>query len=90
MNTILKTLFTFLAGAIIGSITALLTAPRSGKDTRKKIADDFNAQKEKLEEAATKKLEEAKEILNKGIENSQEASKKQIDKVAETLKVSDN
>lgn len=90
MNTILKTIFTFLAGAVVGAITGILTAPRSGKDTREKVVNDIKFQKEQLEDVASKKLEEAKMILNQSIEKSKKATKKQIDRVAETIKVSDN
>ena len=38
-NTFLGTVFTFLTGAMIGAGLALLYAPQTGEETRKKIKE---------------------------------------------------
>ncbi len=88
MNTVIKAILTFISGATIGLLTGILTAPRSGKATRVKVITDIKDQKDQLEEAATRKLEEAKTILNESIEKQKKASMNNIDKVAEAIKVS--
>ena len=64
------------AGLAIG----VLTAPRKGKHTRKRLINDFDSAKDSLEHVANEKLLEAKSILNKTIEtqkkNGVEAAKK--------------
>ena len=42
-------LLAFLAGAAIGGLAALLLAPRSGEQTRKRLADLSDEAKEKLQ-----------------------------------------
>lgn len=59
-----KTLLTFLAGAAVGAVTALLLAPESGEKTRDRIrakaADAAGMAKEKIVEGLDA-LEEALE-----------------------------
>ena len=59
-----KTLLTFLAGAAVGAVTALLLAPESGEKTRDRIrakaADAAGMAKEKILEGLDS-LEEALE-----------------------------
>ena len=59
-----KTLLTFLAGAAVGAVTALLLAPESGEKTRDRIrakaADAAGMAKEKILEGL-ESLEEALE-----------------------------
>lgn len=53
-------LVAFLLGAVAGGVTALLMAPASGADTRKKIGDALRRAKEK----AGEELEGAKEFAD--------------------------
>jgi len=43
-------IFGFLAGAAIGALAGVLFAPRSGKETRERIANKLNDSKEELED----------------------------------------
>ena len=52
----------------VGIAIGMLTAPRKGKQTRAKFPKDFDRQKDSLEMAANRKLEEAKSIFAKTIE----------------------
>ena len=40
----------FLAGVIVGGVAALLLAPASGEDVRKKIKDELEEVREKIKE----------------------------------------
>ncbi len=64
MNNAAKTILSFAIGTGVGLATGLLTAPRSGKKTREQISNEIDRQKNALEESATNKLNEAKELLN--------------------------
>ena len=66
----------FLAGAAIGAGLALLYAPQSGVETRKKIketsgkvADDVKEQYEKISDEAKKSIEHVKIAADKAIAN---------------------
>ena len=45
-----KTLFTFLAGAAVGAVAALLLAPESREKTREKILQGLDALEDALED----------------------------------------
>ncbi len=51
-------LVAFLLGAVAGGVTALLLAPASGEETRKKLKETLRSAKDK----ALKEIEEAKEF----------------------------
>ena len=65
---IVKSILTIGIAAGVGIATGMLIAPRKGKQTRAKLLKDFDRQKDSLELAANRKLEEAKSILAKTIE----------------------
>ena len=54
--------------AATGLAVGVLTAPRKGKHTRKRIMDELDNAKDSFEYAANQKLDEAKSIVNKSIE----------------------
>ncbi len=85
---VLKMIMYFLLGAGAGLTAGYLTAPNSGKKTRKKLVNEIESQKENMEEIANRKLEEAKEILNKTVKKQAENSKRLIDNLAETVRTS--
>ncbi len=65
-----------MVGALAGWTVGYLTAPRSGKRTRKQLADEALEIKDALEEAANTKLEEAKTMLNKAMSKPTEKDEK--------------
>lgn len=62
-------LVAFLLGAVAGGVTALLLAPASGAETRKKIKDTLMTAKDK----ALQELEQAKEFASAQKEAIKEA-----------------
>lgn len=58
----------FLAGVGIGAVVALLFAPKSGKETRKYIADKADEGKEYLAAKGKEAREQAEELVEKGKE----------------------
>lgn len=65
----------------------IMTAPRSGKRTRARLAEDYEEVKGSLEEAAYKKMKEAKAILNKTVDAQSEKGKDAISKLREAIKM---
>jgi gas vesicle protein len=86
MNNTIRTLAATIVGAGAGFIAGLLTAPRSGKETRKKLSEEIDSKKEILEETANEKLDEAREILNKTVDEQAKRGKKTIEKMKDALK----
>ncbi|MEJ2589329.1 MAG: YtxH domain-containing protein [Deltaproteobacteria bacterium] len=65
----------FLFGGVVGAVTALLFAPKSGKETRDLIATKARDSKDAVQEGAktvTQKLGESKEQLKKTISNEKD------------------
>jgi gas vesicle protein len=58
--------FAFLGGVVVGAVTALLVAPKSGKETREELK---------------KYIEDAEKILRDKSENLIEEGKKQLEKI---------
>lgn len=69
------------AGLAIG----ILTAPRKGKQTRTRILNDLNNTRSELETAASRKLNEAREILNNSLNTHYEKGKKSSNKIKESV-----
>jgi gas vesicle protein len=74
-NTFLGTVFTFLTGAAIGAGLALLFAPQSGEETRKKIKDmgdklanEAKENYEKISKETQKAIETVKTTTDKAVE----------------------
>ena len=81
----LKNLLALGIAAAAGFGIGLLTAPRSGKRTRAKLMDEFEETKGVIEDAASKKLKEAKNILNETVNTTKEDGKKAIDLLKEKV-----
>ncbi len=64
------TLITFLAGVVVGAGVALILAPESGKETRKKLKDVAGKAGEYV-------AEKAKEKLEKKVEDKEEKEEKE-------------
>ncbi len=60
-------LFAFLGGALVGACAALLFAPSSGEETRKKIKDTVDKEYQSLKES----LNNLKDNLNSETTNEQ-------------------
>ena len=69
---------TFLVGTIIGGIAALLLAPASGRETREKIGEWMEENKD----AAQKKMGEAKDAAWQKMGEVKDAAQKKIDEAA--------
>lgn len=91
----MKDLFSFLAGAVIGGAAALLLAPESGQDTRKKLQkearkvqkqldEQTKASMEKLEEARKTSVEKLNELRNSTEEALENAAKRMNAKTEQT------
>ena len=90
------TLMAFFIGGLVGAGVALLLAPASGKETRKKIKELTDEAKEKAEEyvdeikvkasSAVEKgkefIEEKKTVISKAVEAGKEAFEKEKEKTA--------
>ncbi|NJN28708.1 MAG: YtxH domain-containing protein [Cyclobacteriaceae bacterium] len=75
----------FAAG--VGMAIGIVTAPRSGKRTRARLTEEYEDAKSHLEDAANKKIKEAKAILNKTMEKQSEKSKDAMSKLREAIKI---
>lgn len=56
----------FLAGLAVGSVIALLYAPKTGKDTRKKIRERADELYEDGKQKASEEKDRALELINTG------------------------
>jgi len=83
MKTIGGTLVGLASGAAIG----YLTAPDKGVKTRKRLRKDAARLQEDLEDAATNKLNEAKEILNEKVDVLSAKTYDGIDSIKDKVKV---
>jgi len=73
----------FLVGAVAGSVTALLLAPASGADTRKKISEGLRKAKDKALdglENAKEYAETHKDALKQAYQDGKEAYQKSLKK----------
>jgi gas vesicle protein len=84
MDSTEKILIAFLAGATAGALSALLLAPDTGENTRKKLnkaADDFGhsltetleSSAEKVKEIADSALSEAEKYIKKTSESTKKS-----------------
>lgn len=64
----------FLAGAAIGSAIALLYAPTSGDETRRKIGEAAGRGRDRLNESGRDIVEKGKELFDRGRQIADDAS----------------
>jgi gas vesicle protein len=64
----------FLAGTAIGAAIALLYAPASGQETRKKIGKKTEGGREALAESGKELLERGRDLYDKGRKIADEAA----------------
>jgi gas vesicle protein len=84
MNNTAKIISGVILGTAAGLVTGFLTAPDSGKNTRKKIANKSQDLADEAKEELNKKLDGIKDSYNKILEDS---AKKTINGVKTTKKV---
>ncbi len=84
MNKITSKIVFFVAGVGVGAIVAALYTPRSGKETRKMIADKAGEGMDYLESRSKELRQQAEDAVDR----SREFVNKQKDRLAEALKAS--
>ena len=67
-NNLGTTMLAFTLGAVIGGGLALLTAPRSGPDTRKKLREAMDETRDKLHEITEDAEARVKKVVKEGRE----------------------
>lgn len=80
--------FSFLVGSAIGFLGAVLTAPQSGKSSRREIADAAISARLRVERAGVKtvnKVKETKDILSDNINVLSSDIKQSVDAVQTTV-----
>ena len=80
-SSALEVAVSFLIGATAGFVLGILFAPAPGKETRKKIGDEFDKGKEKAKEGFEKISKEAE----KGIRAVREKTEEGIEVIKEFL-----
>ncbi|QSE97403.1 YtxH domain-containing protein [Fulvivirga lutea] len=88
MNNGMKTALSFVTGITAGAILGILTAPESGKKTRKRIVDEIDSTRATLEDLANEKLDEAKKLINWTAEEHARDGHRAIEKTKDKVKVS--
>jgi gas vesicle protein len=61
-----NTLAWFLAGAILGAVIAVLSAPKSGKDTRQYISDKAQQGKDAVADGARDVVDAGRDMFERG------------------------
>lgn len=64
----------FFAGAAVGAAIALLFAPASGAETRRRIGESAERGKEKLGESGRELMDRGREIFERGRKMADEAA----------------
>ncbi|MCS7026863.1 MAG: YtxH domain-containing protein [Bryobacteraceae bacterium] len=64
----------FVAGAALGAAIALLFAPASGAETRRRLGESAERGKEKLGESGRELMERGREIFERGRKMADEAA----------------
>ncbi len=72
-------------GLAAGTLTGILSAPRSGKRTRKFISDEVKAKMTKLEYETEKKMGELKQTYNEKLDAFTTQGKSFLDKTHEKV-----
>ncbi|MDO4799728.1 MAG: YtxH domain-containing protein [Bacillota bacterium] len=75
----------FTIGGLLSGITALLFAPKSGKELRKDIADKAVEGAEVVKDGAVKFANKTKEVVGDAIEGGKEFGHKVSEKISETF-----
>ncbi|MFA7116907.1 MAG: YtxH domain-containing protein [Bacteroidales bacterium] len=83
-----ETLFTFIGGALIGAAAAILLAPDSGTETRKKIKKGVEKEYQEIKDKIQKAKEDLEDELSEMKERveEEEATKSETEAETETEK----
>lgn len=84
MNT-LKMIAATSLGIAAGAVLGILTAPRSGKKTRKLISDEVSTQVSTLENEAEKKFNHLRDSYSENLKKITENGKSVLDKTKEAV-----
>lgn len=87
MNNTAKIITGVLAGTAVGIITGMLTAPDSGKNTRKKLVTQTQDLTAEAKVELNKKLDSVKNSYNEILGESAEKTINGVKATKETLKV---
>ena len=68
-------LIAFLAGTVVGAAVALMTAPQSGKRTRRQIKRTAEDVQSYLEDVGEDLMEKGRELIERGRETADETVK---------------
>ncbi|MTI41199.1 YtxH domain-containing protein [Fulvivirga lutimaris] len=83
----LKIIASIAVGATAGLVAGYLTAPNSGKKTRKKIVGEIDSQFKSLEEGLNNKMSELKKDYNKQLNQVTDNGKYALNKAKEMASV---
>ena len=83
----LKIVASLAIGATAGLVAGYLTAPSSGKKTRKKIVGEIDNQFKSLEEGINTKMSEIKKEYNKQLDKITDTGKTSLNKAKEMVSV---
>ena len=86
MNTTMKVIGGFLAGAAVGAIAGILIAPDKGSRTRKKLQDETRKLSDQVAESLSHSLKAFKEDYNDRLEKYADKGKSSIDTVRDKMK----
>lgn len=87
MNSTMKIIGGFIAGAALGAVAGILMAPESGDKTRKRMMDESKRLADQFTESLSKTLDSVKSTYNKKMEEYAQTGKSTIDNLKETMKV---
>jgi gas vesicle protein len=86
MNTTMKVIGGFLAGAALGTVAGILIAPDKGSKTRRKIQDESKKLSDQVVETVSHSLKAFKDDYNDSIDKYAEKGKSSIDTVKDKMK----
>ena len=87
MNTAVKVIGGFLAGAAIGVAAGVLLAPESGTRTRKRVLDESKRIADNVLDSVSGAMDSVKGSYNKKLDEYAKSGKVSIDNLKETMKV---
>ena len=87
MNTTVKIIGGFLAGAALGTAAGILMAPDSGRKTRKRMIDESKKLSDQFSDSVAKTFDTVKSTYNKKLDEYAKSGKSSIDSLKDTIKM---